>query len=407
MASSKDKISIIFLLSILIIMIGVVVFMASKLNVDPLEESLAKNEVVKVLLVINDGNGNSLVTDIFAFYPPYNKGALFDIPGNIGDIFEHSLKRTDRIDAIYREKGLETYVSEIEDLTDTVIPFTLDIDIENLGLLTDLLGGLNVLVYSPVDAVGENGERYLLPSGQVTLDGDKVKTYVSYRLAGEGDSDVDDRRQNVLVALLAAVSENRENILKKKNFPIYSSKIKSNIDNDLLYKLLSLISTINTDSITPLFPQGMLRTTSSGQQLWFLQDGGQLIKDVIKTTLTTLVSEEDKGGSRVYVVDVQNGTSVMGAARNAAFLLQGMGYEVLNYGNAEKEAEHTVIISHIGESESLKVLANFIKCAYIEFEEVKPLSYGNETSDVDFTLILGKDWDGRYVRGGYTGKESD
>ena len=91
MAISKEKLSALFLVAILAVMIGAVVVMASALTSDPLEETLAKNEVVKTLLVINDGEGNALVTDVFAFYPPYNKGALFDIPGNIGDIFEGPL----------------------------------------------------------------------------------------------------------------------------------------------------------------------------------------------------------------------------------------------------------------------------------------------------------------------------
>ncbi|MBQ1672119.1 MAG: LCP family protein, partial [Treponema sp.] len=238
MAVSKEKLSALFLVAILAVMIGAVVVMASTLTSDPLEETLAKNEVVKTLLVINDGEGNALVTDIFAFYPPYNKGALFDIPGNIGDIFDKSLGRTDRIDAIYREKGMKTYVAEIERLTDTVIPFTIDINLDNLSLLTDLLGGLNVLVYSPVDTVTEEGERWLLPSGQITLDGDKVRTYVTYRLPGESDSDVDDRRQNVLVALLSAITENKANVLRKKDFSVYASKFDASVQGDLLYKLL-------------------------------------------------------------------------------------------------------------------------------------------------------------------------
>ncbi|MBQ1713921.1 MAG: hypothetical protein II030_05985 [Treponema sp.] len=70
MAVSKEKLSALFLVAILAVMIGAVVVMASTLTSDPLEETLAKNEVVKTLLVINDGEGNALVTDIFAFTRP-------------------------------------------------------------------------------------------------------------------------------------------------------------------------------------------------------------------------------------------------------------------------------------------------------------------------------------------------
>jgi hypothetical protein len=47
-----------------------------------------------------------------------------------------------------------------------------------------------------------------------------------------------------------------------------------------------------------------------------------------------------------------------------------------------------------------KRLGDFIRCTNIIEEEIKPMGEGEhaEESLVDFTVILGKDFDGRYVR---------
>ena len=65
--------------------------------------------------------------------------------------------------------------------------------------------------------------------------------------------------------------------------------------------------------------------------------------------------------------------------------------------------DHTAIINHIGNGEAVRALGDFIRCYNIIDEDIDLDDDGDE--DVDFTLILGADWDGRYVRGGF-GKEA-
>ena len=49
--------------------------------------------------------------------------------------------------------------------------------------------------------------------------------------------------------------------------------------------------------------------------------------------------------------------------------------------------------------EIAKNLGDFIRCTNIIDEEIKPESEGTESnSNVDFTIILGSDFDGRYVK---------
>ena len=116
--------------------------------------------------------------------------------------------------------------------------------------------------------------------------------------------------------------------------------------------------------------------------------------------MSALVASSEMTYTRTYVLEIQNGTTVQGLARNTAALLKNIGYDVLSMVNADSnDYEKTVIIDHIGNEEIAKNLADFIHCDNIIIEEINDEDTQlEETSLVDFTIILGKDFDGRYVR---------
>jgi anionic cell wall polymer biosynthesis LytR-Cps2A-Psr (LCP) family protein len=405
MRNSRGKTSVIFLLLIIVIVITIGVIIMVSLRTDPIAENMKTDQVIKILFVLNDGEKHALTTDVFIYYPKSQKGALFDILGNTGAIYESLVApdgrsgRVDRIDAVYTERGIDVYRSEIEKLTGLTIPFSIEISLDNFGLLTDLLGGMKIFVPSPVDASGSNGERWLLPSGAVTLDGEKIKTYVQYILPDETDGDQEDRRQNVMIALLVAIKDNRTVMFNKKNFPMFASKLSGNTDSDGMYKLLENISNVDSERLSPQTITGSIRIVDNKKLLFPYYDG-QLIKDVVKQTTNSLVSKNATMQSRVYVVDIKNGTPTQGLARNTSALLNSAGYKVLGTSNADKsDYEKTIIINHIGNQEVAKALGDFINCTNIQEEAVKPESAGvDSAADVDFTIIIGKDFDGRYVR---------
>ena len=357
---------------------------------------LQNDELIKILIVL-EKEGTPICTDVLIYYPVSRRGALFDIPGNTGAIFS-SIGRTDRIDQVYVEKGIEVYKSEIQKLTGTSIPFTLEISLEDFSVLADLLGGLRVFVPTAVDYFNIEGERFLLPSGAVTLDGNKIVDYLSYVLPEDTNSDIQDRKQNAIVAFFSALNVNKNTIFTKKVFPFFGERLKSNVDEEGLYKLLSEVSAIDAERLMPQTVLGASRIVE-GKTLLFPYYDGQLIKDVFKQTTTALVSASGQVASRVYVLEIQNGTTVQGLAKNTAAILQGAGYDVLSTINAESnDIESTMIIDHIGNEAEAKVLADFILCENVVTEEIKADDELEADSLVDFTIILGKDFDGRYVR---------
>ncbi len=358
-----------------------------------LENAEEDKRILNILFILED-NKQPLFTDIVLYYPDSERGAIFDIPANTG-LISTALDRMDRIDAVYKEKGLAAYKQEIEKLTGIEkIPFTIEMDLKQFSSLTDLLGGLKVFILSPVDVTTDDGERYLLPSGAVQLDGAKITEYVSYRIPEEPEEDVQNRMQNILGAFLYALNKQRDFVLHKDVFPLFYKNITTNLDKDDAHTLFTLISRIDSEKLVPQTVTGITQMVD-GKPLLFPTNDGNLIKEVIQRTISSIVSGTIS--NRVYVIEVKNGTNVNGLARNTSALLKTFGYDVLSFSDADrKDYTQTVIIDHIGNESAAKSLADIIKCTNIVTEELVNDEEG--LYDVDFTLILGSDFDGRNVR---------
>ena len=389
--------SMIFLFLVFFIIIVTSLIVVSALQVDPVEEMIKNEEPIKILFVLEDDE-KVLFVDVFIYYPVSGRGALFNIPGNTGAIYS-SLGRVDRIDMVYREKGIDAYRQEIEKLSGQSIPFSMVCSVDNFKVLTDLLGGLKIFVPYPVDIQAENGNRWLLPSGVNNLDGDKILTYLYYNSPEETEGEVQDRYQNVIIAFLAAINKNINTMFLEENFKEYDDYFKTNLEPKDLRIILETVAHVDSERLAPRSITGSVRVVD-GKSLLFPHYDGELVKDLFKQTVSSLVSVVDTIYDRIYVLEVQNGTSVQGLARNTSILLQGFGFDVLSSVNADRnDYEETLIINHIGNDEIAKNLGDIISCSNIITEDVLPESAGMEAETrVDFTIILGKDFDGRYVR---------
>ncbi len=391
---------VLFLLVIILIIISVSVIFFVSLRRDAVTEKLGNDQVLRTLFVMEDGDGAVLFSNVLIYYPVSKKGALVNIPGNTGSIFQ-SLGRVDRIDDVYKEKGIGTYVKEIENLLDCTIPFYVQMHLPDFERLSDMLGGLRVFIPLPVDQTSEDGERWLLPSGAVTLDGDKVSTYLRFHVDGETDSDIQERCQNVVAAFFTALHDKQSSVfLNKRVFGMYSSLMNINLDKADAFTLLSLIASMDVETIIKQNVTGYARIVD-GQRLIFPRSNGEFIKDAVRQSTKMLISTSDTFTSRIYVLEIKNGTTTQGLAHNTSILYQDASYDVLSAVNADRnDYEKTVIIDHIGNKEIAKTVGEFIRCTNIVEEEAfdPAAQQGDTAADVDFTIILGRDFDGRYVR---------
>ena len=163
--------------------------------------------------------------------------------------------------------------------------------------------------------------------------------------------------------------------------------------------MLNMISEMDAETIIRQTITGGIRVVDA-KRLLFPLNNGDFIKEAVKQSTNMLISTSGTYASRVYVLEIKNGSTVQGLAHNTSILFQNASYDVLSAVNADSnDYEKTVIIDHIGNKEIAGMVGEFIHCTNIVEEEVDLSDPENDTAaDVDFTIILGKDFDGRYVR---------
>lgn len=341
------------------------------------------------ILVVFEGGGKPLSTQLLMFYPSKAKAALLDIPSNMAVILK-TIKRMDRIDLSYKAGRPKDFETEVESYLDVAVNGYMLFDEKDLARIVDLVDGLPLFLPSMI--LQEGGDNPIrLPGGAVTLDGEKVGQYLLYHDEEENESDALARRQKLAVALLKKLAEKSGYLGSRDSAGILSSCFKSNLGPEAKKKLLKELSALDADAIFLQKITGQYRTVEA-QRLFFPFYDGELARDMLKQTLGAMgQSAPTKSAGKIYTVEVLNGTAEKGLAARTADIFESFGYEVVSVGNAPKlDYTKTVVIDRCGEKEALTSVANVIRCDnFAEAEEYRG------AVKADFTVILGGDFDGR------------
>jgi anionic cell wall polymer biosynthesis LytR-Cps2A-Psr (LCP) family protein len=401
---NKIDASAFLLAAILLLLAGGVVFTIIALRSDPIEEALSGDRVVNTLLVI-DRNQKPLCSYVLMYYPATRRAAVFDIPGELGLIIQR-INRVDRIDTVYDPRKIGLFEAEVEGLLGIDINFSIIITIENLDKLVDLVEGVEIFIPAPVEVYA--GEKSILfPSGLTRLDGDKARLYVDYELPDEDREMAVFRRQRFFLGLIKRLGEMNGFLENPAAAQICQSLLTTDLNPRTRGRLFEEFAAVDTDRTNVQSVGGNIREVS-GQTLLLPYYDGSLVKEIVRQTLGALTRQFDGSvGDRVFTVEVLNGTAANGLAGRTAELLQGFGYDVISIGNADRnDYERTEIIDRSGYDEMAKIFGDFIRCDNIKVEapvrdDPEPdLNLQNFEYRSDFTLIIGRDFNGRYVSGG-------
>jgi anionic cell wall polymer biosynthesis LytR-Cps2A-Psr (LCP) family protein len=399
---NKADASIVLLIFIGLILFGGGIFAFFTLRSDPLEESLSGDRVINTLFVI-EKQGKPLSTYVLMYYPHTNRASIFDIPGAMGLILQ-KINRVDRIDTVYDSRRISDYEQEIEKLLGVEISFSYAVSVENLGNIVDLIEGVEIFIPSRVDIFQD--EPILFPSGLTRLDGDKSKAYVSYELPEENAELANFRRQRFFLGFLKRLGEQNEVLKNPQVIQIYQSFIRTNMGQKSRVRLFDEFARIDTDRVGIQSVGGNPREVS-GQILIFPFWDGSLVKDIVRQSLAGLVRPvEGSLTERVFTVEILNGTTVIGLAGRTSELLQGFGYDIISIGNADSsDYDRTLIIDRSGFEDVVRDFGKIIHCTNIRFDAQSPenpdlgMDLQNLEYKADFTLIVGRDFNERYVTG--------
>ncbi len=381
--------SSIFLILIILFLTACMGILLLRLRADSLDDAIKNDRILNILLVVEKA-GKPAATEIFFYYPMNQRGALLDIPAETGLILK-SLNRVDRIDALYDPQNPKAYIEEVSRLVGSPLPFHVILRDSNLVELVDLLDGIPFFLPNPVDAQTPYG-RVLLPSGSVVLDGSKLSAFSSWSDPEAPELERVERRQRLVQALLKRLGERKEYVLSKTVLPEISRRMITNVDPDALHLLLERLAGLDVDRLVTQRITGTYRSVD-GSTLLFPHYDGSLVKDIVKQTLNALVNADSFAvADKVFTIEILNGTTIRGLAGKTAEIFQSFGYEVGSVDNAEsQDLARTVIYDRYSNGEAARTIGNVIRCRNVVSGDA-----GRPESFADFTIVLGRDFNGRF-----------
>ncbi len=383
--------SIILLVLILAVIAAAVTYAVLQLRVDQITDSLKKKQPLNTLFIVSDGD-RAVFFEVFFYNPQTRKGSLFYVPPNVGSVIA-TINRVEGIDALYRRTNPLPLKQKVEELLGAPLQGVIDIGLEDAGRLVDLIGGVDVFIPNPVD-LSLPDARILLPSGSVRLDGDKARDFVSYRDPLETEADAVGRRQKFLQALLKGMGENEAFLLQRGPLKMLRSLVRTDLPGRAMSSFVAEMGRFDSERMVL---QRVLGTTRSvdGRDLLFPHQDGELLKQAVKQAMAANASNEFIPPDALTItVEVLNGTRTPGLAGRARDLFQSYDLEVMAPNNADNDQyQNTVVLDRKGNLDAAKKVADLIHCTRI-FSKPDP----QMDQAVDVTVILGKDFDGRWVK---------
>lgn len=397
MRSFKLDRSIFFLLLILVVLGAGGTIIYTQMRTDSIAAAIEENKTISFVLTV--GEEGKLVFSQVAFYQ-YDTGkcALFDVPVNVAVLNEEENK-IGPIKTLFDSSDPETYLGHINRLLGTTVDYFFYLEKSNLVKLVDLYEGIDLFIANPVEF--QDGEKLvLLPSGSVTLDGTKAVTYGTYREPQERENEVVTRRQKFVQALFKKIgdmSEYTENSEVKKAI---LDDVEADISGRAVISLFGAFKNLDYDQV--VFQRVLGNERQVGEELLiFPYYEGNLLKETSQQTLVSLKNKEVVSTEELNVtLEILNGTNQNGLAGRTSQVYRSFGYDVGRVGNAEKQDyEKTLVIGWNGEMTAAQQLANIIQCKNVESRNNTNTPDSVPGTDViDVTIILGKDFDGRYCK---------
>ncbi|WNY63210.1 LCP family protein [Borreliella carolinensis] len=385
-----------FLFLIVLIIASVVIFFIRSSKKELVYFELNTKSNISFLFLIEDLNKNLVsMQEIFINMKTGNIGFL-DIPIHTG--YEDLKGNISWFKDLYKKNYFNKFLSKIYTQLSHESDYYIRFQKENFVKLIDYLGGVRLLVKNPVKVYNFE-DSILIPSGTSNFDGDKAYDYLRYF------NDVNQFEERV---------EFFKEFFKRLLFQISNF----GIENDNFFKIYSMLDTnlsevvfkyivknykINNDKIISINIKGQEEVFKDNDnnliKVVFPYYGGAILKESVDKLNKELVNE---GAEEIVKIVVLNGTKVVGLAKKTSNIFNSLKFKVLKFGNADKNSyKNTLIINNSDNLEMAVRVGEAIKTSNIKpISEVQTKMLELDSLDInpDVIVILGDDFDGRYVK---------
>ena len=385
-----DK-GIVLILVMVVVLLVTGVSVALALRSDDITDLVAADERLSLLLAIELSDGRLISHTLFYQFST-RRGALFHIPSHTG-VVVRSLDRVDSIDTVFFTDGPAQYAHQVADLLGVSVPYYLHLDEDGVAALIDLLGGVQLFV---TDLPDEGPDAVRIPHGDVVLDGAKALEYLSYEGEGERERDRLVRRQKLVVSLLEEIGRGSPVLADRRGSRIAMSTLDTNMDRPALVSLMREFGELERERLITREIEGASRRVVAGdveKMLLFPHQEGRWLRESVRQIIENLASLEAVRDENIVIrIEILNGTSVIGLASRTAELFRSYGFDVIAVGNAPaSDVERTMVVDRVGSDVFARRAADIIRASRLD-SDLDPQAV------VDVTVILGRDFDGRYVR---------
>ena len=318
---------------------------------------------------------------------------------------------SDKINSKYQISPQRT-IDAVNDLTGLNIKYYITVDTKALRDLVDAIGGVYFDVPIKMDYDDSSQDLYIhLEPGYQLLDGQKAEWLVRFRHNNNGTSysyeygDNDLGRMRTQREFLMAVAQQTlklENITKINDIlNVIEQEVETNIDFDTMMEYAPALLNINADNIQT----GMLPGTAqycNGVAVYLVDEdeAKQLVNELFLTSSTSTneengttntVSNETSVGStngtttqKDFTVEILNGTGSQTKLNQAIDQLEAQGYEVAKKGNTNITTTTTIINRTNNSTQD--------ENSIIALLGTGDAIIGEDNANVDFTIILGRDY---------------
>ena len=369
---------------------GILAYVILQVRTDRVNDTLELGKPLAVLFTVTD-QGQPLFNQVILYNPQTKKTAFVDVPPETGSLIT-SLSRVDALSALFKPEDLKDYLVKVGQLTGLVVPFYVVMTSEQVERQVDLLSGIELFIPSAIEEA-KTDPMVLIPSGNLVLDGTKARDYLIHQDEGEEMADRSARHQKIAQSLMRRWGENQAFLAHEDVFPLFFSSMRTNLEDVGLKTFLKTSAGADWERVVFQRVLGTERVVDK-KKLLFPHYNGTLLLETVRQVLEGLGNKDsDQLVNGTLTIEILNGTTRAGLATRTASLFRNFGYEILAAKNADNTVQaETTIIDRTGNPDQAQKLADLIRCGKIITQADAP------SGSAMITIILGKDFDGRYVR---------
>ena len=361
-------------------------------------------ENLETIYIVITGESQNLTDSIMvcAYNPKSNKATMMSIPRDtyIGSN-QNKATASDKINTVY-QKSPEKLLEEINEITGLNIKYYMNIDTKGVRELIDSIGGVYFDVPIDMDYDDPTQDLHIhLKAGNQLLDGEKAEQVLRFRHNNDGtsypssygDNDIGRMRtqREFIKVLIQQISKNKSVNNIKQYIQIVKNNVTTNFNLDDMIDYAPYIIDFNTENLQTTTLPGEPKKCN-GVWLYIPNDSevDKIINDMFKSLDNNITVNENNNTSTTDItneeinIELLNGTSDQSKLKEVKELLEQAGYNVTKTGITNAVSKTSII----NKADETTGAANKIK----EILKVGTITSGEKSEDIDFTIIIGKDY---------------